>query len=355
LSNSSTRRYIVAGAPSPFGSMALSKRALITGITGQDGSYLAEYLLEQGYEVHGLVRRVALEDPDRRFGRIRHLEGKVTLHSGSLESYPSIFHIFSKVDFDECYHLAAQSFVAESFADGFSTMNTNINGTHYVLAALREIRPGCRFYFAGSSEMFGKVRESPQNEATRFHPRSPYGISKVAGHYLSLNYREAYDIFAVSGILFNHESPRRGFEFVTRKITSGVARIKLGQASELRLGNLDARRDWGHARDYVRAMHLMLQQDQPEDFVVGTGETHTVREFCELAFGEVGLDYNDHVVIDPRFLRPAEVELLLADPTRARERLGWQPTASFQDLVREMVHSDLEALEASPARPVPPA
>jgi GDPmannose 4,6-dehydratase len=353
--STSAGRYILAGVPSPFGSMALSKRALITGITGQDGSYLAEYLLEQGYEVHGLVRRVALEDPDRRFGRIRHLEGKVTLHSGSLESYPSIFHIFSQVDFDECYHLAAQSFVAESFADGFSTMNTNINGTHYVLAALREIRPGCRFYFAGSSEMFGKVRESPQNEDTRFHPRSPYGISKVAGYYLSLNYREAYDIFAVSGILFNHESPRRGYEFVTRKITSGVARIRLGQATELRLGNLDARRDWGHARDYVRAMHLMLQQDRPEDFVVGTGETHTVREFCELAFGEVGLDYNDHVVIDPRFLRPAEVELLLADPTRARERLGWQPTASFQDLVREMVHADLEALEASPARPVPPA
>jgi GDPmannose 4,6-dehydratase len=322
----------------------LAKRALITGITGQDGSYLAEYLLEQGYEVHGLVRRVALEDPERRIGRIRHLDGKVTLHSGSLESYPSIFQIFSQVDFEECYHLAAQSFVAESFADGFSTMNTNINGTHYVLAALREIRPGCRFYFAGSSEMFGKVRESPQNEDTRFHPRSPYGISKVAGYYLSLNYREAYDIFTASGILFNHESPRRGFEFVTRKITSGVARIKLGEAQELRLGNLDARRDWGHARDYVRAMHLMLQQDEPQDFVVGTGETHTVREFCELAFGEVDLDYRDHVVIDPRFLRPAEVELLLADPSRARERLGWQPSTSFQDLVREMVHADLEEL-----------
>jgi GDPmannose 4,6-dehydratase len=331
----------------------VAKRALITGITGQDGSYLAEHLLEHGYEVHGLVRRVALEDPDRRFGRIRHLEGRVTLHSGSLESYPSIFQIFSQVDFDECYHLAAQSFVAESFADGFSTMNTNINGTHYVLAALREIRPGCRFYFAGSSEMFGKVKESPQNEETRFHPRSPYGISKVAGYYLSLNYREAYDIFTASGILFNHESPRRGYEFVTRKITSGVARIKRGQATELRLGNLDARRDWGHARDYVRAMHLMLQQDEPEDFVVGTGETHTVREFCELAFGEVGLDYRDHVVIDPRFLRPAEVELLQADPSRARERLGWQPTASFEDLVREMVQADLEALEATATRPVP--
>jgi len=323
----------------------LSKRALITGITGQDGSYLAEYLLEQGYEVHGLVRRVAMEDPERRFGRIRHLEGQVTLHSGSLESYPSIFQVFSQVEFDECYHLAAQSFVAESFADGFSTMNTNINGTHYVLAALREIQPGCRFYFAGSSEMFGKVERSPQDEGTRFHPRSPYGISKVAGYHLAVNYREAYDIFAASGILFNHESPRRGYEFVTRKITSGVARIKHGQAKELRLGNLDARRDWGHARDYVRAMHLMLQQEEPDDFVVGTGETHTVREFCELAFAEAGLDYRDHVVVDPRFLRPAEVELLLADPTRARERLEWEPTISFEGLVTEMVRADLQTIE----------
>jgi GDPmannose 4,6-dehydratase len=318
-------------------------RALITGITGQDGSYLAEYLLEQGYEVHGLVRRVALEDPERRVGRIRHLEGRVTLHSGSLESYPSIFQVFSQAEFDECYHLAAQSFVAESFADGFSTMNININGTHYVLAALRELQPGCRFYFAGSSEMFGKVESSPQDESTRFHPRSPYGISKVAGYYLTLNYREAYDIFATSGILFNHESPRRGYEFVTRKITSGVARIKLGLASELRLGNLDARRDWGHARDYVRAMHLMVRHHEPGDFVVGTGVSHTVREFCELAFGEVELDYRDYVVVDPRFIRPAEVELLLADPTRARERLGWQPTISFEELVAEMVHADLEA------------
>jgi GDPmannose 4,6-dehydratase len=318
-------------------------RALITGITGQDGSYLAEYLLERGYEVHGLVRRVALEDPERRVGRIRHLEGRVTLHSGSLESYPSIFQVFSQVEFDECYHLAAQSFVAESFADGFSTMNININGTHYVLAALRELQPGCRFYFAGSSEMFGKVESSPQDENTRFHPRSPYGISKVAGYYLALNYREAYDIFATSGILFNHESPRRGYEFVTRKITSGVARIKLGLATELRLGNLDARRDWGHSRDYVRAMHLMLRHPEPGDFVVGTGVSHTVREFCELAFGEVGLDYQDYVVVDPRFIRPAEVELLLADPTRARERLGWQPTISFEELVAEMVHADLEA------------
>src|SRR5205809_3447567 len=244
------------------------KKALITGITGQDGSYLAEHLLDLGYEVHGIVRRVALEQPERRLSRIAHLQDRIKLHSGSLESYPSIFHIISRNDFDECYHLAAQSFVAESFADGFSTMNTNINGTHYMLAALRELRPQCKFYFAGSSEMFGKVQEVPQCESTRFHPRSPYGISKVAGFDLTRNYREAYGMFCLSGILFNHESPRRGFEFVTRKITSAVARIKNGDPQELRLGNLEARRDWGHAKDYVRAMHLMLQQEQPDDFVV---------------------------------------------------------------------------------------
>jgi GDPmannose 4,6-dehydratase len=320
-------------------------RALITGITGQDGSYLAEHLLAQGYEVHGLVRRVALEDPERRFGRIRHLADDVTLHPGSLESYPSIFQVLSRTQFDECYHLAAQSFVAESFADGFSTMNANINGTHYVLAALREVQPECRFYFAGSSEMFGKVRASPQNETTPFHPRSPYGISKVAGYYLTMNYREAYGMFAANGILFNHESPRRGHEFVTRKITSGVARIKAGRATKVRLGNLDARRDWGHAKDYVRAMHLMLQHDEPDDFVVGTGETHTVREFCELAFGAAGLDYQEHVEIDPRFIRPAEVELLLGDASKARSVLGWEPTYSFEALVAEMVEADLEGLD----------
>ena len=255
------------------------KKALITGITGQDGSYLAEYLLSLGYEVHGLVRRVALEDPQRRFTRLAHLLDKIVLHPASLESYPSIFHVVSQHEFAECYHLAAQSFVAESFRDGFSTMNTNINGTHYMLAALRELRPGCRFYFAGSSEMFGKVRETPQTEKTPFHPRSPYGISKVAGFDLTRNYREAYDMFCLSGILFNHEGPRRGHEFVTRKITSTVAQIKLGSINELPLGNLDAKRDWGHAKDYVRAMHLMLQRDTPDDYVVATGETHTVREF----------------------------------------------------------------------------
>src|SRR6185295_8031908 len=307
----------------------MTKRALITGITGQDGSYLAELLLSLGYEVHGLVRRVALEDPQRRFTRIGHLLDKVVLHPASLESYPSIFHVVSQHEFTECYHLAAQSFVAESFRDGFSTMNTNINGTHYMLAALRELQPKCRFYFAGSSEMFGKVRETPQNESTPFHPRSPYGISKVAGFDLTRNYREAYDMFCLSGILFNHEGPRRGYEFVTRKITSTVARIKAGQANELRLGNLDARRDWGHSKDYVRAMHLILQQATPEDFVVASGESHTVREFCELAFSEAALDYRDYVRIDERFYRPAEVEALIGDATRAHTVLGWEPTYTF--------------------------
>jgi GDPmannose 4,6-dehydratase len=323
------------------------KKALITGITGQDGSYLSEHLLSLGYEVHGLVRRVALEEPQRRFTRITHILDQLNLHAASLESYPSIFSVFSRHEFDECYHLAAQSFVAESFADGFSTMNTNINGTHYVLAALRELQPRCRFYFAGSSEMFGKVREVPQKETTPFHPRSPYGISKVAGFELTRNYREAYNMFCVSGILFNHESPRRGFEFVTRKITSTVARIKAGLESELRLGNLDARRDWGHSRDYVRAMHLMLQQDAPDDFVVATGQTRAVREFCEAAFAEAGLDYEAYVVVDERFYRPAEVDLLVGDASKARRILGWQPSYSFHDIVREMVESDVATLTVS--------
>jgi len=322
----------------------MTKRALITGITGQDGSYLAELLLDNGYEVHGLVRRVALEDPQRRFNRIEPLLDKVTLHPASLESYPSVFRVITQHQFDECYHLAAQSFVAESFADGFSTMNTNINGTHYMLAALRELQPNCRFYFAGSSEMFGKVVEVPQTETTPFHPRSPYGISKVAGFHLTRNYREAYGMFCLSGILFNHESPRRGFEFVTRKITSAVARIKAGTQKDLRLGNLEARRDWGHAKDYVRAMHLMLQQDVADDFVVATGESHTVREFCELAFAEAGLDYKNYVVQDEQFYRPAEVEALIGDSTKARTELGWQPEFDFRALVEDMVRNDLAAM-----------
>jgi GDPmannose 4,6-dehydratase len=282
-----------------------------------------------------------LEDPQRRFTRIAHLLDKIVLHPASLESYPSIFHVVSQHDFAECYHLAAQSFVAESFRDGFSTMNTNINGTHYMLAALRELRPTCRFYFAGSSEMFGKVRETPQTEKTPFHPRSPYGISKVAGFDLTRNYREAYDMFCVSGILFNHEGPRRGYEFVTRKITSTAAQIKLGLTNELPLGNLEAKRDWGHAKDYVRAMHLMLQREEPDDYVVATGETHTVREFCELAFGEAGLDYREYVRLDERLLRPAEVDMLVGDATKARRELGWEPQYTFRQLVSEMVQSDL--------------
>ena len=321
----------------------MGKKALITGITGQAGSYLAEHLIELGYEVHGIVRRVALEDSQRRVGRITHLLDKIVLHPASLESYPSIFHVVSQYDFDECYHLAAQSFVAESFTDGFSTMNTNINGTHFMLAALSELRPKCRFYFAGSSEMFGKVKESPQNENTSFHPRSPYGISKVAGFDLTRNYREAYSMYCVGGILFNHESPRRGFEFVTRKITSTIAQIKSGQATELRLGNLDASRDWGHAADYVRAMHLMLQQPQADDYVIATGETHSVREFCELAFSVAGLDFEQYVKTDERYYRPAEVDLLVGDSSKARRVLGWAPRYSFGEMVREMVEADLQA------------
>lgn len=322
----------------------MTKRALITGITGQDGSYLSEHLIGLGYEVHGIVRRVALEDPQRRFARISHLLDQITLHSGSLESYPSIFRVISSHEFDECYHLASQSFVAESLADGFSTMNANINGTHYVLAALQELRPNCRFYFAGSSEMFGKVDEVPQSETTRFHPRSPYGISKVAGFELTRNYREAYNMFCASGMLFNHESPRRGFEFVTRKITSGVARIKHGLDTELRLGDLDAVRDWGHAADYVRAMHLMLQHPEPDDYVVASGTPHSVREFCEKAFAHAGLDYREHVKVDERFKRPAEAQVLVGDATRARTKLNWTPAYTFDDLVSEMVETDLRAL-----------
>ncbi len=329
------------------------KRALITGITGQDGSYLAEHLLGLGYEVHGLVRRVALEQPEQHLSRLKGVLDCIRIHPANLDSYPSIFHVFSRQQFDECYHLAAQSFVAESFADGFSTMATNINGTHYVLAALRELQPQCKLYFAGSSEMFGKARETPQRESTPFHPRSPYGISKCAGFQLTVNYREAYGMFCCNGILFNHESPRRGLEFVTRKITNGVARIKQGLASELRLGNLDAKRDWGHAKDYVRAMHLMLQQPDADDYVIATGQAHSVRGVCELAFSEVGLDYRDYVRIDASVYRPAEVDLLIGDSSKARKVLGWEPRVDFPGLIKEMVHADLEALGApSKAEPV---
>ncbi|MGB6945137.1 MAG: GDP-mannose 4,6-dehydratase [Bryobacteraceae bacterium] len=321
-----------------------ARRALITGITGQDGSYLAEFLLAKGYEVHGIVRRVALEDPSRRLERIAAFSDRLHLHPASLESFPSLYRVFQSVRPDECYHLAAQSFVSYSFDDEFSTLNININGTHFVLAALKDVAPECRFYFAGSSEMFGAVAEIPQNENTRFHPRSAYGISKVAGFDLTRNYREAYGLHASSGILFNHESPRRGFEFVTRKVTSGLARILAGQSSELRLGNLDAKRDWGHARDYVEAMWLMLQQDRPDDYVVATGATHSVHDFVKMAFDLAGLNSDAYVVNDPGFYRPAEVHILVGDAAKARTTLGWRPKCDFAELVREMVTADCARL-----------
>ena len=317
------------------------KKALITGITGQDGSYLAEFLLSKGYEVHGIVRRVALEDPTHRTWRINHLRNKLKLHSASLESYASVFHVVEKIQPEECYHLAAQSFVSYSFEDEFSTMNTNINGTHSILSALKERAPKCHFYFAGSSEMFGNAPQSPQNENTPLMPRSSYGISKLAGYHLTRNYREAYHMFACSGILFNHESPRRGFEFVTRKITDAVARIKLGLEKELRLGNLEARRDWGFAGDYVKAMWMMLQAKEPDDFVAATNETHTIREFLELAFGRVDLEWQKYVKTDEQFYRPAEIHELRGDYAKAQKFLGWEPSVSFKELVSIMVDSDL--------------
>jgi GDPmannose 4,6-dehydratase len=323
------------------------KKALISGITGQDGSYLAELLLAKGYEVHGIVRRVAIEDPVHRLFRILSVKDRLHLHAASLESLPSLYRVLHTVRPDECYHLAAQSFVAYSFEDEFSTLNANINGTHHMLAALRDVVPQCRFYFAASSEMFGNAEQSPQTETTPFYPRSAYGISKVAGYHLSRNYRQAYNIFACNGILYNHESPRRGYEFVTRKITSHVARIRLGLAKELRLGNLDAKRDWGHSADYVEAMWLMLQQDEPDDYIVATGEQHSVREFAEAAFSHVGLDYRQYVTIDPQFQRPADVETLLGDASKAKAKLGWNSSHSFQALVHEMVDADLRHFRAS--------
>lgn len=319
----------------------MKKRALITGITGQDGSYLAEFLLNQGYEVIGMVRRSSTVN----FERIKHFQQHVTLTTGDLLDEVSLINVLRDNRPSEVYNLAAQSFVQTSWPQPVFTGETTALGVTRMLDAVRIVDPDIRFYQASSSEMFGKVVEVPQRETTPFYPRSPYGVAKVYGHWITVNYRESYQMHASSGILFNHESPRRGLEFVTRKISHGVARIKLGLDEELRLGNLDARRDWGFAGDYVEAMWMMLQRENPDDFVVATGETHSVREFCELAFGHVGLDYRDYVIQDERFMRPAEVDLLIGDPAKARAVLGWEPKTSFPDLVRMMVDSDMQLLK----------
>ncbi|NJN16924.1 MAG: GDP-mannose 4,6-dehydratase [Oscillochloris sp.] len=317
------------------------QRALITGITGQDGSYLAEFLLSHGYEVIGMVRRSSTVN----FERIKHIQDKITLVTGDLLDEVSLIHMLRDHRPTEVYNLAAQSFVQTSWPQPVFTGETTALGVTRMLDAVRIVDPDIRFYQASSSEMFGKVVEVPQHEDTPFYPRSPYGVAKVYGHWITVNYRESYNMYACSGILFNHESPRRGLEFVTRKISNGVARIKLGLDEELRLGNLDARRDWGFAGDYVEAMWLMLQQDQPDDYVVSTNETHSVREFCELAFGNLDLDYRDYVVMDERFMRPAEVDLLIGDSTKARTKLGWEPKTSFPELVRMMGDADMKLLK----------
>ncbi len=323
----------------------MKKIALITGITGQDGSYLAEFLLKKGYSVHGVVRRVATENEDHRYWRIKNFINELKLHSASLESYASIINIISKIKPHEIYHLAAQSYIDYAFKDEFSTLNTNINGTHFLLSAIKEFTPKTKFYFAGSSEMFGKVRRIPQNELTPFYPRSTYGISKVAGFELTRYYREAYNLYCCSGILFNHESPRRGFEFVTRKITHGVARIKFGLQKNLKLGNLKAKRDWGHAKDYVRAMWLMLQKKNPEDYVISTGIQHTVEDFAKLAFKEIGLNYKKFIKIDRKLYRPSEVDSLLGDCKKAKKKLKWKTEYDFKKLVKDMVLEDLKFVE----------
>jgi GDPmannose 4,6-dehydratase len=323
------------------------KRALITGITGQDGSYLAELLLEKGYDVYGMVRRASTEN----FERIDHLTDRISLVQADLLDPTSLVEALEEARPAEVYNLGAQSFVPTSWKQPVLTAEFTAVGVTRLLEAVRRVDPDIRFYQASSSEMFGKVREVPQSEQTPFYPRSPYGVAKVYGHFISVNYRESYDLFAVSGILFNHESPRRGLEFVTRKISDGVARIKLGLAHELRLGNLHAERDWGFAGDYVEAMWLMLQQDESEDFVIATGEPHSVRQFAEIAFEHVGLSMDDHVVIDPQFLRPAEVDHLVGDPAKAKAKLGWEPRVSFRELVELMVDADVERLTAAPNRP----
>jgi GDPmannose 4,6-dehydratase len=318
-------------------------RALITGVTGQDGSYLAEFLLDKGYEVVGMVRRTS----HHSYERIDHLLDRIEIVAADLLDQHSLTVVLQDFRPDEVYNLAAQSFVPTSWTQPVLTGEFTALGVTRILEAIRLVHPKARFYQASSSEMFGKVTETPQRESTPFYPRSPYGVAKVYGHWITVNYRESYDLFAVSGILFNHESPRRGIEFVTRKVSDGVARIKLGLAKDLHLGNLDARRDWGYAGDYVEAMWLMLQQPTPNDYVVGMGETHSVRELTEIAFRHVGLDYRQHVVSDPRYYRPAEVEVLLADPSKARRELGWQPKVSFERLVTMMVDADLARLSAA--------
>jgi len=319
------------------------KRALITGITGQDGSYLAELLLSKGYAVHGMVRRSSSEN----FERIDHLRERVQLHQGDLLDQYSLASLLQELEPDEVYNLAAQSFVPTSWSQPVLTAEFTALGVTKMLEAIRHTAPETRFYQASSSEMFGKVRQTPQTEETPFYPRSPYGVAKVYGHHITVNYRESFGLFAVSGILFNHESPRRGLEFVTRKVSDGVARIKLGLQKKLAMGNLEARRDWGFAGDYVEAMWLMLQQPSPEDYVVATNETHSVRDLCDVAFAHVGLDWQEHVVVDPKFVRPAEVDLLIGNPAKARARLGWKPTVDFRRLVEKMVDADLERLSGS--------
>lgn len=317
------------------------KKALITGISGQDGSYLAELLLNKGYEVHGIVMRNEIEDPGRSLVRLAGIIDQLRLHVGSIESYPSLQGIFEKVKPQECYHLAASSFVSYSFDEEFSIFNTNIGGTHNILSALKNTAPECRFYFAGSSELFGKAATSPQNEKTPFNPRSAYGITKVTGYYLTANYRENYNLFACTGIAYNHESPRRGYEYVTRKITRGAALIKLGKLEKLPLGNLDAIRDWGYAPEYVSAMWTMLQQDTPRDYILATGAGHSIREFCQTAFTALNLDYQNYVVFDQRFSRPKEEVPLIGDASKARDHLDWQPITGFEDLVLLMIEADL--------------
>ncbi len=321
------------------------KTALITGITGQDGSYLAEFLLTKGYHVVGMVRRASSD----KFIRFNHFKEDVEIRQGDLLDQLSLITILEETKPDEVYNLAAQSFVPTSWDQPILTAEFTGVGVAKLLEAIRHVNPKIRFYQASSSEMYGKVRDVPQSEKTAFHPRSPYGVAKCYGHYITVNYRESYDMFAVSGILFNHESPRRGLEFVTRKITDGVAKIALGIDKELRLGNLDAKRDWGFAGDYVRAMWMMLQQQKADDYVVATGETHSVQEFVEIAFDHVKLDWKKHVVLDPRFLRPAEVDLLIGDPTKAKKELGWEPEVSFPGLVKMMVDSDIERLSVKAA------